>query len=176
MFNVREFDRHPGEERKYERAVPAPADLGLELIRVPAESTLDLNLRFEAVREGVYVSGTVSGELHGECGRCLDPLTSQINVHLRELYAFPDSHTGETTTEEEVSRVDGDLVDVEPALRDAVVLALPANPVCDPDCGGLCSGCGDRWDDLPDDHSHEQIDPRWKALRDLAGQSPPKAE
>ena len=58
----------------------------------------------------------------------------------------------------------GDLIDLEPALRDAVVLALPTNPLCRDDCPGLCPECGAHWDDLPADHSHQQVDPRWAAL------------
>ena len=50
----------------------------------------------------------------------------------------------------------GDLIDLEPAVRDAVVLTLPTNPLCRPDCPGLCPECGVHFDDLPADHSHEQ--------------------
>jgi uncharacterized protein len=66
-----------------------------------------------------------------------------------------------------VGRLQGDLIDLEPALRDEVVLILPTNPLCREDCPGLCPECGVRWDELPDDHSHEQVDPRWAALSDM---------
>ena len=57
-------------------------------------------------------------------------------------------------------------------LRDAVVLALPLNPVCDPECPGLCPECGARLADDPD-HTHgEAIDPRWAALSQLDRHSP----
>jgi len=49
-------------------------------------------------------------------------------------------------------------------VRDAVVLSLPLTPLCRPDCAGLCAECGERLDDLPADHSHTVIDPRWLAL------------
>jgi len=62
----------------------------------------------------------------------------------------------------------GDLFDLEPAVRDAVVLMLPANPVCRPDCPGLCVECGAHLADLPADHSHEVVDPRWAALQQLS--------
>ena len=63
---------------------------------------------------------------------------------------------------------DDDLVDLEPALRDTVVPALPFQPLCRPDCPGLCSECGARLADDPD-HSHETLDPRWNALSGLLG-------
>jgi uncharacterized protein len=44
------------------------------------------------------------------------------------------------------------------------VLSLPLAPVCTDDCRGLCVDCGQRLADLPDDHHHEVVDPRWAAL------------
>lgn len=53
-------------------------------------------------------------------------------------------------------------------LRDAVVLALPMQPVCQDDCPGLCSECGVRLADDPD-HHHDAVDIRWAALQGIAG-------
>jgi uncharacterized protein len=150
-----------------ERSVPAPADLGLELIGVPRGAELDLRLRLESVSEGVLVSGTVSAPLRGECGRCLRPISDTIDVEIQELFAYEHSTTDETTDEDEVGRLQGDLIDLEPVLRDAVVLALPTNPVCREDCPGLCPDCGVPLDELPTGHGHEQLDPRWAALSQI---------
>ena len=167
VLDTRDLPRRPGALRTLERTVPAPADLGLELIGVPAGSDIELDLRLESVTEGVLVSGTISGVLEGECGRCLRPIEEDFDVRVQELYAYPDSATVETTDEDEVGRLQGDLIDLEPALRDAVVFALPVNPLCRPDCPGLCSECGVHWDELPEGHSHQQIDPRWAGLSKL---------
>jgi uncharacterized protein len=155
--------------------VPAPEDLGLELISVPGESDLELDLSLTSVSEGVYVSGTVRGSLSGECGRCLNEIGKSFEVSIAELYAYEDSTTEETTDEDEVGRMQGDLIDLEPAVRDAVVLTLPTNPLCRPDCPGLCPDCGVHFDDLPADHSHEEVDPRWAALRNLTEAVLPEA-
>jgi uncharacterized protein len=155
--------------RRITRVVPAPADLGGELIGVPEGTDLSLDLRLESVSEGVLVSGSVRGSIDGECGRCLRPISDALAVTLQELYAYEHSTTDETAEEDEVGRLQGDLIDLEPALRDAVVLALPTHPLCRDDCPGLCPECGVHWDDLPDDHSHGQIDPRWAALSKLTG-------
>lgn len=149
------------------RVVPAPADLGLELIGVEQDADLVLDLRMESVSEGVLVSGTVHAPIRGECGRCLRPISETVEVPIQELYAYEHSTTDETTDEEEIGRIQGDLIDLEPALRDAVVLALPANPLCRVDCPGLCPECGVPLDELPSDHSHEQADARWAALSKL---------
>ncbi len=111
---------------------------------------------------------TATAPVEGECGRCLRPISDTLDVTFQELYAYADSTTDETAEEDEVGRLQGDLIDLEPELRDAVVLALPTNPLCRADCPGLCPECGVPWDDLPADHSHQQVDPRWAALRELS--------
>ncbi|MGN9808434.1 YceD family protein [Micromonospora sp. BQ11] len=167
VLDTRDLPRRPGALRTVKRVAPAPADLGGELISVPEGADLDLDLRLESVSEGVLVSGTVSGPVKGECGRCLREINDSLVVTIQELYAYENSTTDETTDEDEVGRMQDDLIDLEPALRDAVVLALPTNPLCREDCPGLCPECGVHWDDLPADHSHQQIDPRWAGLSQL---------
>jgi uncharacterized protein len=170
VLDTRDLPRRPGAMRTVERTVPAPDGFGLELIGVPPRADLTLNLRLESVSEGVLVSGTVTGQVEGECGRCLRPISETLEVEIQELYAYAHSTTDETTDEDEVGRLHGDLIDLEPALRDAVVLALPTNPLCREDCPGLCSECGVPRDELPADHSHQAIDPRWAALTDMTTQ------
>jgi uncharacterized protein len=172
VHNARELGRRPGSMRAVRRPVPAPADLAIELARVPEGEPIELDLRMEAVVEGVLVSGTVTAPVTGECGRCLDPFATTITVGMQELFAYPASATDETADADEVRRMVGDLLDLEPAVRDAVVLALPLSPVCRESCRGLCPTCGSRWDDLPADHTHETIDPRWAALAERFGASP----
>ena len=170
VLDTRDLPRSPGAMRVVERVVPAPKDLGLELIRVPAGADLALTLRLESVTEGVLVSAEIHAPLTGECGRCLRAIDDSVDVTFQELYAYEHSTTDETADEDEVGRMQGDLIDLEPEVRDALVLALPTNPVCRPDCPGLCPDCGEPWDDLPADHTHEQFDTRWEALRHLAEQ------
>jgi uncharacterized protein len=168
VVDTTKLPRQPGATRALQRVIPAPADLGLELISVPEGSDVELDLVLTSVSEGVYVSGRVRGSLTGECGRCLDEISESFEVPIAELYAYADSTTEETTDADEVGRMQGDLLDLEPAVRDAVVLTLPTNPVCRPDCPGLCPDCGARLADLPADHSHQVVDPRWAALRNLS--------
>jgi uncharacterized protein len=164
VFDLRELGRGAGSLKDYRRSVPAPAWLGLDLIGVPEGAPLALDVRLESVTEGVLVTGTVTAPLTGQCGRCLDPISDELDVDVCELFAYPDSATDEATEEDEVLRIDGDLLDAEPMVRDAVVLGLPWTPLCRPDCAGLCPTCGQRLDDLPAGHTHDVIDPRWAAL------------
>jgi uncharacterized protein len=113
----------------------------------------------------VLVSGTVTATAVGQCVRCLDDLQREVVVDVQQLYAYP----GQTPVEVEDDETDelvGDLIDVEPVVHDAVVLALPFQPVCREDCPGLCSECGVHLADHPG-HQHDQVDPRWAALQSL---------
>lgn len=164
VLDTRELGRRPGSYRDFRREVPAPAQLQLEMIGVPQGAPLVLTVRLESVTEGVLATGSVSGELNGECGRCLEDFTEGFDVEFIELFAYPNSVTEQTSEFEEVALLNGDRLDLEPVVRDAVVLSLPLTPLCLPDCAGLCVDCGGRLDDLGPDHSHEVVDPRWAAL------------
>jgi uncharacterized protein len=137
------------------------------MIGVSPGAEIDLDLRLESVVEGVLVTGTADVPLTGECGRCLEPIDDRLTVDLQELFAYADSTTDLTGEDDETARMEGDFLDLEPVLRDAVVLALPLTPLCRQDCAGLCVDCGERLDDLPEDHAHAATDPRWAALQGL---------
>ena len=164
--DLRELGRRAGSLQEIERTVPAPAGWKLELIGVPEGAPVTLRLRLEAVMEGVLVTGEVDVPLAGSWARCLEPVEDTLELDVQELFAYEGSTTEATSEEDEVRLVEGDHLDLEPMVRDAVVLALPLSPVCTDDCSGLCVGCGQRLDDLPPDHSHEVRDPRWAALAD----------
>ena len=168
MLDTRELGRRPGSQRQVSRTVPAPADLGIEVLSVPEGAPVELDLRLEAVMEGVLVTGTAKAGLEGECVRCLEPIHESIEVTFQELFVYDDIRDAEGAEEDdEVSMLQDDLLDLETVLRDAVVLALPFQPLCQDDCPGLCAECGVRLADEPD-HTHEAaIDPRWAALTEL---------
>jgi uncharacterized protein len=171
VIDTRELGRRPGTSRALRRTAKTAQLLGFEgVIAVPAGAEVELDLLLESVVEGVLVSGTAGAPTEGECARCLDPIAGRIEVEITELFAYPDSTTDATTDEDEVSRLVDDLIDLEPVVRDAVVLALPNAPLCTPDCAGLCPDCGGKWADLGPDHRHETIDPRWAALTERFGE------
>jgi uncharacterized protein len=167
VFDMRSLSRAPGSYRDETRTATAPDGIGAGLAVVPQGAPVALDLRFEAVSEGVLVTGSAVAPLAGECSRCLDPLTSELEVDIQELYRYlPDP--GEDDEDGEERFLDGDRLDLEPAFRDAVVLALPLSPLCRDDCPGLCTECGVRLADAGPDHGHgESTDPRWAALRKL---------
>ena len=164
---MRPLGRRPGEYRDQRRTAGAPDGLGSGLAWVQAGADVELDLRFTAVSEGVLVTGSAVAPLAGECSRCLDPLTDEVTVSFQELYRYlPDP--GEDESDDEERFLDGDFLDLEPAFRDAVVLALPLSPLCRDDCPGLCPDCGVKLADVGPDHGHgDKVDPRWGALAKL---------
>lgn len=150
-----------------ERTVPAPPEMGAALIGIEEGSDIDLDLRFEAVHEGILVSGTAVSEVTGECGRCLEPIAYELESDIQELFFHEGTEVPDEEDMDQRQIVD-DFIDLEPVLRDAAVTALPFQPVCREGCEGLCAECGIRLADEPG-HHHEILDPRWAALTELAG-------
>ncbi len=143
-----------------QRVAEAPNGIGMDVIGVPPSSPVDLELRLESVVEGVLVTGIAVVQLQGQCARCLEPISFAEEVDLQELYLYPDKEPDD----EEASRLEAELIDLEPLLRDTVVLDLPFTPLCRPDCAGLCPDCGANFNADPDHRHEDRIDPRWVAL------------
>uniref|UniRef100_UPI003C7CD353 YceD family protein n=1 Tax=unclassified Streptomyces TaxID=2593676 RepID=UPI003C7CD353 len=178
VFDTRELGRRPGAMKRLTRTAEAPKDLGIDgVIGVPENAPLALDLRLESVMEGVLVTGTARATAEGECVRCLEPLTLEVEADFQEMFSYPDaddrnrSRTADPVEDAEDDEdrffLEDDSFDLEPVLRDAVVLALPLQPVCKETCAGLCSECGIRLDENPD-HHHDVADIRWAALQGLA--------
>jgi uncharacterized protein len=171
-LELRELGRRPGSMQELDRTAPAPGDWRVELIGVPSGADVRLHLRLESVMEGVLVTGELDVPVTGSCARCLEPIEDTLHLDVQELYAYEGSTTEATSEEDEVRRIEGDHLDLEPLARDTVVLALPLAPVCTEDCAGLCVDCGQRLDDLPADHAHEVVDARWAELAKKFASSP----
>ena len=149
--------------------------MGVELARVPAGAELELDVQLEGVTEGVLVTATVTGPLAGECARCLEPFTSAMKVRFQELFVLPENAVPVRRGADEADSYQLDasgLLDLEPALRDAMVLELPLSPLCEDGCQGLCSECGVRLADAEPGHRHEQRSAIWAALKDFRAEEP----
>ncbi|MBE3000088.1 DUF177 domain-containing protein [Nocardiopsis sp. HNM0947] len=176
VVDTRPLGRQPGSMRTVNRIVNVPEAFATPMASIPEGAEIELDLRLEAVMEGVLVTGTVRGRMTAECSRCLDPLSEDLEASYQELFRYPSDSsegTGDEDTDEDADDEDyyleGDLLGLEPVVRDAVVLALPLSPLCGPDCPGLCPECGVKLAEAGPDHGHgERIDPRWEALRKIA--------
>jgi uncharacterized protein len=157
---VYDLMHRPGEMREKDLDIVVSDGFGNAVIGVQAGSKLHVDLRLESLHDGILVSGDVTAKAAGECVRCLIDVELPVRVEFQELFAYSFDEAFDYT-------VHDDHVDLEPLVRDAVVLSLPFQPVCQEDCLGLCPECGARLLDNPG-HEHEApVDPRWAALAGL---------
>ncbi len=175
-FNTHELARRAGEMKEYELDIEVAEKLGVDLISVPAGEIIEVDARLESVTEGILLTAQIFAVAKGECTRCLDPIEIEIERKIQELYYYAQKaqrpKKKKTQEEDDVGEddelmMDGDIMDLEPPIRDAIVLDLPINPLCRDDCPGLCPECGGKWAELPADHAHEVIDARWAGLSGL---------
>lgn len=152
----------PGEMREFTLDIVVPEAFGNAVIGVREGAQLTIECRLESLHDGILVTGTAVSSAAGECVRCLDPVAIPVEVEFQELFAYSEDEAFDYT-------VHDNQVDLEQIVRDAVVLSLPFQPVCQAECPGLCPECGVRLLDNPG-HEHEApVDPRWAALAGLEG-------
>ncbi|HEX2058329.1 MAG TPA: DUF177 domain-containing protein [Actinomycetota bacterium] len=161
-YSVVDILGRPGEYRDF-RIVEPLEGAGTALARL-SPSPVEAQLRAESVVEGILVTGRAGAGVTFECSRCLREFPSEIAVELCELFTGPGH---EAAPEEDSYGVKGTDVDLEPMLRDALVLALPLNPVCSLDCKGYCAGCGQNLNEGECTCPPDDVDPRWAVLEDL---------
>lgn len=160
---VRDIVRKPGEMREHSFDVTLSDKWGEGIVAVEAGSVLGVDVRLESVHEGILVSGEADAEYVGVCGRCLTDISAPVEVEFQELFAYP----GEEETDFEVQ---DDHVDLETLVRDAIVLSLPFQPVCQPDCPGLDPNTGEKLTESAGPESSAPIDPRWSVLQQITDQ------
>ncbi len=163
---IAELRRHPGTRRRFTEEVVLPG-LGITTATVPEGAPIVVDVELETLSNGLVATGTVTVPWVGDCRRCLTPVDGSTAARVKEIFE-PRPVEGETYPMAE------DLVDLEPMVRDAVLLALPLAPLCSPDCLGPAP---DAFPAVPsyDDEEPElgdAVDPRWAALGDLHFDSP----
>ena len=177
ILNTHDLSRRAGEMKEYQLDIPAHVRIGVPLIAVPEGDLVELDVRLESVTEGVLASAEIYAIAHGECIRCLDPVEVVVDRKIQELYRYePTNEKGRKKRRddedvdlegEEELQMEGDLMDLEIPVIDAIILTLPVNPLCSDECLGLCPDCGEKWENLPEGHAHEVIDARWSGLDGL---------
>jgi uncharacterized protein len=128
VVGVTDIRRQPGTRRPVQRAVAIP-DLAISSARVPDDAEIGIDLQLEALSNGLVATGTLTVPWEGECRRCLRTVRSETVAEIREVFE-PRPVEGETYP------LGDDTVDLEPMVRDAVLLTLPLAPLCSDDCLG----------------------------------------
>ncbi|MEA2609742.1 MAG: hypothetical protein QOJ75_1985 [Chloroflexota bacterium] len=156
----------PGAERNLQ-VDAATIDLGEDLSLAEPVSG---HVRLLRTNRGILAHADLHAALALECSRCLRDVTIPLEIRLQEEYLPSlDIATGRPLSDAEEPDVlrlsDHHELDLETPVREAILLAEPIAPLCQPDCPGLCIVCGGRLDEGSHDHPDDDIDPRLEALR-----------
>ena len=160
-IDVRDLMGHPGQSRAVHVDEPVEG-LALELATVPVEAPIEGDLLLESVVEGILVSGPLRGSMRLACARCLKTFERPFDLDVSELFV------SERSDEAEVYPLDEHgAIDIEPMVRDAVMLSMPFSPLCRPDCAGLCERCGGDRNVGECACGPAVADPRWEVLGEI---------
>jgi uncharacterized protein len=161
-IDVRDLVGHPGQSRAVHVDEPVEG-LALELATVPEGTPIEADLLLESVVEGILVSGPLRGSMRLSCARCLKTFDQPFDLDVSELFIRDADADADA---EEYPLAEG-AIDIEPMVRDAVLLAMPFSPLCKPDCAGLCERCGGDRNLEECRCAPQSVDPRWEVLRDI---------
>jgi uncharacterized protein len=163
LVNVVELLRHPGTTKEVLASV-AVEDLVFDDPRVTG-ATVEVALVLDSLTNGITVHGTARAGWRGECRRCLVPLDGPLECNFDELW--------QTTLEDpDAWRIEGDQIDLLPMVREGLLLAVPAGPLCRADCPGICALCGRDLAEGECGCDPAPPDARWSALEDMRGRLP----
>lgn len=158
-IDVHELLENPGTAKSVHVTEPLE---GLKLTLAEVDAPVDAGLKLEAVSEGVFVSGRLSGLSELTCSRCLKSFEAPFDVKVGELFSV------DPTDDDDYSVTEPGEIDLEPMIRDAVLLSMPFSPLCREDCKGLCPRCGGDRNLGECQCSDHEIDPRWATLENFA--------
>jgi uncharacterized protein len=157
----------PGERRPVRTTVSLD-DLQLSSSGVAPDADIEVDLVLEAVLGGrLTATGTVTAPWTGTCRRCLEPVEGILETEVREVFTEP---AAEDADDPDLLPIRGSEIDLEPVVREAVLLGLPLAPLCRPDCPGPDpegTPVAVEGDDPSNGRDAARGDPRWAALDDL---------
>lgn len=169
VLDITALPTEANHERSYHLNLVAPDDLATVVMGVPEGSDIPVDITVRSLNDGVLFEADATVHVKSQCVRCLDPIEFENPVHVSEMFFTPEAiaamreEHGEEGVED-LKVLESDIIELEPLLRDTIVPGFPFQPVCDPDCEGLCDVCGEKWRDLPEDHEHDLVDPRFAKL------------
>jgi uncharacterized protein len=121
------------------------------------------NAQITRTPQGLLVETKMRATSPAVCGRCLNEFAQPLNIDFTELYAFSGSILSET----DLKMPEDGKIDLAPLVREYMLLDIPINPLCTPECKGFCSICGESLTENPHNHGEVSIDPRLAVLKEL---------
>jgi uncharacterized protein len=173
MVGVTRVLRRAGVQHPFQRTLHVD-ELRVGEAVIPEGRPIEADLVLEATGESIVVTGSLSTTASCTCRRCLEPFEAPVVAEVQEIYE-------PRPTEGETYQLEGEEIDLEPLVRDALLLDLPLAPLCRPDCAGPDGGGLTAGDDTAEPTSSEEaadggadeaerpgpVDPRWAALSQL---------
>jgi uncharacterized protein len=150
------------QSKGYKREFP----LEFPFIHIPPDldlTNLSGSARVTRTGKGLLVQVKMHAQMMSECVRCLQDFPLPLDIEFTELYAF----SADSNTDSELILPESGQIDLRPLVREEMLLAVPINPLCDPECKGLCPICGENRNEIECDHEIEVIDPRLSVLKSL---------
>jgi uncharacterized protein len=131
-------------------------DLSVEFVRGTVE--------FTRTNRGIFAEGQLNSQAKLECARCLETFSQPIHFHLEAHFGLPPIKPyGEPIFPMGVKGI----LDLTEAIREQILLSLPMQPLCGPECRGFCIECGKDLNEGPCDCVREMTDPRLIGLKEL---------
>ncbi len=159
-LNARELLRQPGLDKRIVDTLPS-SELGVDDERIVGDVTVDLTAVSSI--DGISVHGTISLPWRSACRRCLTDVSGTTVISVDEVYQDPS----DAVLDDDAFEIEGDQIDLAPAIREYLLLELPDDPLCRDDCAGICPVCGTDRNQGSCDCDTTVRDERWAALDDL---------
>lgn len=162
IVNSAELLRRPGTKRDVSLLLPA-SQFGFDDLRIADDSKIAVELHLESLTDGIVVRGELGGHWQLQCRRCLRPVADVSVANVDELYQrIPDNPDAYALV--------GEQLDLQPLVRELVLLSLPDAPLCHPECPGICPQCGADLQSDPCACRTQLTDERWAVFDELRRQ------
>ncbi len=148
-----------------------------------ARAAAHVEAQLEKLERRVRIEARIKAEVTAACGRCLTPVAVDVPVEFEVTLVPADEYADEGPQKEdgdhgavggsfapeeaEEDTYTGKVVDLDPIVREQILLALPGYPVCNEGCKGLCSVCGANLNERDCGCDRHVPDPRWAGLEKL---------
>jgi uncharacterized protein len=145
-------------------------DFDHEALRVDEDldvTELRGSIQLTRTAQGLYAQGRLQARISLDCVRCLTTFDQLLTVDLGDMFHYPPSRAEDLS----MSVPEDGILDLNPLIREYLILDIPIQPLCKQDCKGLCAVCGGNLNETVCDHEAVDIDPRMAALKILLSQS-----
>ncbi|MEI8131879.1 MAG: DUF177 domain-containing protein [Leptolinea sp.] len=139
-------------------SISTSREIDIDLPAISLGSDLNLQklsgkVKLTRMPKGILVQADFSSSIAAECVRCLDEFDLPLKTDISELFAFHANSVAETNL---IVPEDAD-IDLQPLLREYLLIEIPIKMICREDCKGLCTICGENLNHQTCEHRSEIV-------------------